>query len=129
MLCLCDPSYYPIACWTLQSPKKIGEDICKATGEFKGIKCTVKLTVINRVATVRKAAHCADCFVVVVVSLCLLARSLARSLNNNVSVAFFLLQVELVPSSSALVLKALGEPPRDRKKDKANEVVGAFPMA
>eukprot|EP00441_Pelagodinium_beii_P020965 CAMPEP_0197665272 /NCGR_PEP_ID=MMETSP1338-20131121/59130_1 /TAXON_ID=43686 ORGANISM="Pelagodinium beii, Strain RCC1491" /NCGR_SAMPLE_ID=MMETSP1338 /ASSEMBLY_ACC=CAM_ASM_000754 /LENGTH=155 /DNA_ID=CAMNT_0043244049 /DNA_START=109 /DNA_END=576 /DNA_ORIENTATION=+ len=64
------------------SPKKIGEDICKATGEFKGIKCTVKLTVINRVAT-----------------------------------------VELVPSSSALVLKALGEPPRDRKKDKANEVV------
>lgn len=61
--------------------------------------------------------------------LCLLARSLARSLDNNVSVALLLLQVELVPSSSALVLKALGEPPRDRKKDKANEVVGAFPMA
>ena len=127
-LCLCDPSYYPIACWTLQSPKKIGEDICKATGEFKGIKCTVKLTVINRVATVRKAAHCADCFVCgrcVSVPSC----SLARSLDNNVSVALLLLQVELVPSSSALVLKALGEPPRDRKKDKANEVVGAFPMA
>lgn len=59
------------------SPKKIGDDIMAATMDFKGIKCTVKLTVINRVAT-----------------------------------------VELVPSSSALILKALDEPVRDRKNVK-----------
>lgn len=35
-----------------QSPKKVGEDIQKATGAWKGLKVTVKLTVINRVATV-----------------------------------------------------------------------------
>ena len=33
------------------SPKKVGEDIQKATMEWKGIKVTVKLSVINRVAT------------------------------------------------------------------------------
>ena len=37
---------------TLQSPKKVGEDIQKATLQWKGLKITVKLTVINRVATV-----------------------------------------------------------------------------
>ncbi len=36
----------------VQSPKKIGEDIQKATMQWKGLKITVKLTVINRVATV-----------------------------------------------------------------------------
>lgn len=34
------------------SPKKIGEDIAKATKDWKGLKVTVKLTVINRQATV-----------------------------------------------------------------------------
>eukprot|EP00612_Vaucheria_litorea_P002648 CAMPEP_0171458604 /NCGR_PEP_ID=MMETSP0945-20130129/4215_1 /TAXON_ID=109269 /ORGANISM="Vaucheria litorea, Strain CCMP2940" /LENGTH=163 /DNA_ID=CAMNT_0011984443 /DNA_START=70 /DNA_END=561 /DNA_ORIENTATION=- len=34
------------------SPKKIGEDIAKATADWKGLKVTVKLTVINRQATV-----------------------------------------------------------------------------
>lgn len=34
-----------------QSPKKVGEDIQKATMEWKGIKVTVRLSVINRVAT------------------------------------------------------------------------------
>lgn len=33
------------------SPKKVGEDIQKATMEWKGIKVAVKLSVINRVAT------------------------------------------------------------------------------
>ena len=37
----------------MQSPKKIGEDIAKATADWKGLKVTVKLTVINRQATVR----------------------------------------------------------------------------
>ena len=33
------------------SPKKVGEDIQKATKEWKGIKVMVKLSVVNRVAT------------------------------------------------------------------------------
>eukprot|EP00339_Tiarina_fusa_P025036 CAMPEP_0117049054 /NCGR_PEP_ID=MMETSP0472-20121206/33912_1 /TAXON_ID=693140 ORGANISM="Tiarina fusus, Strain LIS" /NCGR_SAMPLE_ID=MMETSP0472 /ASSEMBLY_ACC=CAM_ASM_000603 /LENGTH=166 /DNA_ID=CAMNT_0004762395 /DNA_START=26 /DNA_END=526 /DNA_ORIENTATION=+ len=57
------------------SPKKVGEDIQKASKEWKGIKVMVKLTIQNRQAS-----------------------------------------VEVLPSSAALVLKALGEPPRDRKK-------------
>jgi len=34
------------------SPKKIGDDICKATKDWKGLKVTVKLTIQNRQATV-----------------------------------------------------------------------------
>ncbi|RLN88861.1 hypothetical protein BBJ28_00015203 [Nothophytophthora sp. Chile5] len=34
------------------SPKKIGEDICKATKDWKGLNVTVKLTIVNRQATV-----------------------------------------------------------------------------
>ena len=34
------------------SPKKIGEDICKATQDWKGLNVTVKLTIVNRQATV-----------------------------------------------------------------------------
>merc|ERR1712201_59557 len=59
------------------SPKKIGEDIAKATGDWKGLKITVQLTVQNRQAT-----------------------------------------VSVVPSAAALVIKALKEPHRDRKKVK-----------
>ncbi|XP_023324435.1 60S ribosomal protein L12-1 [Eurytemora carolleeae] len=59
------------------SPKKIGEDIAKATQEWKGLKVTVQLTVQNRQATV-----------------C------------------------VVPSAAALIIRALKEPPRDRKKVK-----------
>mmetsp|Transcript_15691 Transcript_15691/g.49099 ORF Transcript_15691/g.49099 Transcript_15691/m.49099 type:complete len:166 (-) Transcript_15691:106-603(-) len=59
------------------SPKKVGEDIQKATMDWKGMNVTVKLTIINRQAT-----------------------------------------VELVPTASALIVKALNEPPRDRKKEK-----------
>merc|ERR1712088_90424 len=59
------------------SPKKIGDDICKATKDWKGLKVTVKLTIQNRQA-----------------------------------------QVSIVPSASSLIIKALKEPPRDRKKVK-----------
>lgn len=58
------------------SPKKIGEDIAKATAkDWKGLRVTCKLIVQNRQA-----------------------------------------KVEVVPSAAALVIKALKEPPRDRKK-------------
>ncbi|OMH82466.1 60S ribosomal protein L12 [Zancudomyces culisetae] len=59
------------------SPKKIGEDIAKATKDWKGLRMTVQLTVQNRQAT-----------------------------------------IDIVPSASALVVKALKEPYRDRKKEK-----------
>jgi hypothetical protein len=42
----------------LQSPKKIGEDIMKNTQDWKGLKVTVKLTVINRQATVSSFLGC-----------------------------------------------------------------------
>lgn len=58
------------------SPKKIGEDIAKATAkDWKGLRVTCLLTVQNRQA-----------------------------------------KVSVIPSAAALVIKALKEPPRDRKK-------------
>jgi large subunit ribosomal protein L12e len=59
------------------SPKKVGEDIQKATMDWKGLNVTVKLTVVNRQAT-----------------------------------------VSMIPAASSLVMKALNEPTRDRKKVK-----------
>ena len=59
------------------SPKKIGDDIAKATQEWKGLKVTCQLKIQNRQAT-----------------------------------------VSVVPSAAALIIKALKEPPRDRKKVK-----------
>ena len=58
----------------------MGDDIAKATTEWKGLKVTVKLTIQNRQA-----------------------------------------KVEVVPSASSLIIKALKEPPRDRKKVKNSE--------
>lgn len=60
-----------------QSPKKVGEDIAKATGDWKGLRVTVQLTIQNRQAA-----------------------------------------VSVVPSASSLVIRALKEPVRDRKKEK-----------
>jgi large subunit ribosomal protein L12e len=44
----CHPQVGPLGL----SPKKIGEDISKATADWKGLKITVMLTVQNRQATV-----------------------------------------------------------------------------
>jgi len=54
-----------------------GDDIAKATKDWKGLKVTCKLTIQNRQAT-----------------------------------------VEVIPSAATLLIKALNEPPRDRKKEK-----------
>ena len=59
------------------SPKKVGDDIAKATSEWKGLKITVRLTIQNRQAN-----------------------------------------IDVVPSAASLIIKALKEPPRDRKKVK-----------
>merc|ERR1712146_267055 len=66
------PKLVPTNC-----PKSVGEDLCKATKDWKGMKVTCKLLVQNRKVT-----------------------------------------VEVVPSATALLIKALKEPPRDRKKVK-----------
>ena len=34
---------------------QVGDDICKATGDWKGLKITVKLTIQNRQAQVSKS--------------------------------------------------------------------------
>ncbi|XP_015595481.1 60S ribosomal protein L12 [Cephus cinctus] len=59
------------------SPKKVGDDIAKATSDWKGLKITVQLVIQNRQAT-----------------------------------------ISVVPSAASLIIKALKEPPRDRKKQK-----------
>ena len=69
------------------SPKKVGDDLAKATQEWKGLRVTAKLLVQNRQA-----------------------------------------KVEVVPSAAALIIKALKEPPRDRKKVKNITHSGNVPM-
>ncbi|XP_074593560.1 ribosomal protein L12 [Brevipalpus obovatus] len=59
------------------SPKKVGDDIAKATGDWKGLRVTVRLTIQNRQAT-----------------------------------------IDVIPSAASLLIKALKEPTRDRKKVK-----------
>merc|ERR1712230_194277 len=67
------------------SPKKVGEDIAKATGDWKGLRVTIKLTIQNRQAA-----------------------------------------VSVVPSASSLVIRALKEPPRDRKKERTSSTPSPF---
>ncbi|KAJ8669726.1 hypothetical protein QAD02_000985 [Eretmocerus hayati] len=69
------------------SPKKVGDDIAKATSDWKGLKITVQLTIQNRQAT-----------------------------------------ISVVPSAASLVIKALKEPPRDRKKVKNIKHSGNLPF-
>jgi len=69
------------------SPKKVGDDIAKATSDWKGLKITVQLTIQNRQAT-----------------------------------------ISVVPSAASLVIKALKEPPRDRKKVKNVKHSGNLPF-
>ena len=59
------------------APKKVGDDIAKATKDWKGLRVTVCLTIQNRNAA-----------------------------------------ISVIPSASSLVVQALKEPPRDRKKVK-----------
>ncbi|KAL8185997.1 UNVERIFIED_CONTAM: 60S ribosomal protein L12 [Gekko kuhli] len=59
-------------------PKKVGDDIAKATGDWKGLRVTMKLTIQNRQA-----------------------------------------QIEVVPSASALTIKALKESHCDHKNQKS----------
>ena len=69
------------------SPKKVGDDIAKATQDWKGLKITVKLTIQNRQAV-----------------------------------------ASVVPSASSMIIKALKEPARDRKKVKHVKHNGNVPF-
>lgn len=60
-----------------QSPKKIGDQLAKATKDWKGLRVMCKLSVQNRQAT-----------------------------------------VTVTPSAASMIIRALKEPPRDRKKQK-----------
>lgn len=42
------------------SPKKVGDDIAKATQDWKGLKVTCKLTIVNRQATVEVVPNAAS---------------------------------------------------------------------
>lgn len=68
--------------------KKVGEDIMKATKDWKGLKVTCELKVKNRVAT-----------------------------------------VFVTPSVAARIIRALKEPPRDRKKVKNIKHSGNIPFS
>ena len=78
------------------SPKKIGEDIMKATTDWKGLKITVQLTVQNRQAQV--------------------GSSNIFSPPSPSLLKYF--QIAVCPSAAAMIIKALKEPHRDRKKVK-----------
>ncbi|XP_067911724.1 large ribosomal subunit protein uL11-like [Heterodontus francisci] len=67
------------------SPKKVCDDTAEATGDWKGLRITIKLTIQNQQA-----------------------------------------QIEVVPSASALIIKALKEPPRNRKKQKNIKHTGSI---
>ena len=68
--------------------KKVNEDIIKATGDYKSLRVTVKVTILNRVAT-----------------------------------------IEVCPGVSTLIIKALKEPARDRKKVKNIKHSGNLPLS
>ena len=70
------------------SPKKVGDDIQKATKDWKGLSVQCKLTCQNRNAT-----------------------------------------IEVCPGASSLVMRALKEPPRDRKKVKNIKHSGSIPFS
>jgi hypothetical protein len=50
--CRIIPQSIRVSCVILQSPKKVGEDIAKATTAWKGLRVTVQLTIQNRQAQV-----------------------------------------------------------------------------
>jgi ribosomal protein L11 len=102
-----------------------GEDIAKETAkEWKGLRVTVKLTVQNRVAKVRRwpASKRPSCHRTVPSE----ARGLFRQVlirvecdadKSGISHGLLLgVKVSVIPSAGALVIKALKEPQRDRKK-------------
>lgn len=93
----------------LQSPKKVGEDIAKASADWKGLRVTVQLTVQNRQAQVSIVPAASS-----LVIRALKGESIFRKGES-------MIQFSDLPRSMA-------EPPRDRKKVKNIAHSGNIPM-
>jgi len=87
------------------SPKKVGEDIAKATGDW-----------VSTIITI--TSPCADSDIITEG-----LRVTVRLTIQNRQAA-----VSVVPSASSLVIKALKEPPRDRKKEKNIKHTKSIPL-
>ena len=85
---------------SLQSPKKVGEDIAKATGAWKGLRVTVQLTIQNRQAKVDVVPSASSLVI--------------KALKGTFTFHYIGVSEdpETYPTSSTT------EPPRDRKKEK-----------
>lgn len=90
----------------LQSPKKVGEDIAKATTAWKGLRVTVQLTIQNRQAQVSVVPSASSLVI--------------RALKGTPCYLFVLCLRLITPS--------LAEPPRDRKKEKNIKHSGNIPL-
>jgi large subunit ribosomal protein L12e len=90
------PQSVRISCVILQSPKKVGEDIAKATTAWKGLRVTVQLTIQNRQAQVSVVPSASSLVI--------------RALKGTLCWFSVLCSCSIPPS--------LAEPPRDRKKEK-----------
>ncbi|XP_003380230.1 60S ribosomal protein L12 [Trichinella spiralis] len=70
------------------SPKKIGDDIAKATGDWKGLKITVKLTIQNRQAKIEVVPSAAS---LIIRELKEPPRDRKKTKNSSILSAFFYL--------------------------------------
>ena len=93
----------------MQSPKKVGEDIAKATGAWKGLRVTVQLTIQNRQAQVSVVPSASSLVIKALKGVFCLARVRLRTAPD----------VNLCISA---------EPPRDRKKEKNIKHTGNIPF-
>ena len=66
---------------------KVGQQVASSTEKYKGFRCTVQITIVDREAT-----------------------------------------IEVLPSSSTLIIEALQEPKRDRKKQKNAKHTGSLQL-
>ena len=93
------------------SPKKVGEDIAKATGDWV---CPIDVVIKGQSeAAITKDMVCIQKGLRVTVQLTIQNRQAA---------------VSVVPSASSLVIRALKEPPRDRKKEKNIKHTKSIPL-
>lgn len=90
-----------------QAPKKVGEDIAKATGDWKGLRITVQLTIQNRQAAVAVVPSASSLVI--------------RALKGTLYLHLRDLLVDILNPR-------LSEPPRDRKKEKNIKHTGNIPF-
>merc|ERR1711966_399216 len=92
------------------SPKKVGEDIQKATMDWKGLSVTVKLTVVNRQASVTMIPSSSSLIMkaldqVIDIARQMRERSMAKKLAGSVK--------EILGTCNSIGCTVNGESPRD----------------